>query len=360
VQPTSITVRRFSAFEDLELGFSRGLNVFIGENATGKSHMMKLLYVLLAVAQRNRSATPSEAQRRWEEKLHDKLAGVFRPDGDRIGRLVHRGVGRQEAKVTLHCGTDQAVGFSLSSLDRLRVTAMTATKVPRSIFLPTREALAMYEGFISAYENRELSFDETYYDLCKALSGTPLRGPRMKKARDLIEPLEEILGGRVVLKGGRFYVHSKVGEGVIEAHLLAEGYRKIASLAHLIANGSLLRNSVLFWDEPEANLNPRLVTKVVDVLRSLAAGGVQVFVSTHDYLVSQEFALAAEYRTKPTVPTRFFAFGRQSLSAPVQVEAADRLHDLDDNAILQEFAEHYDREQELFYGRPTAQGEGRE
>ena len=60
-------------------------------------------------------------------------------------------------------------------------------------------------------------------------------------------------------------------DGAIDAHLLSEGQRKIASLVRLIVNGSLTSNDLLFWDEPEANLNPRLVTKVATALRALAA-----------------------------------------------------------------------------------------
>ena len=117
-----------------------------------------------------------------------------------------------------------------------------------------------------------------------------------------------------------------------------------------------MRNAVLFWDEPEANLNPRLITKVAAVLRLLASRGVQVFVSTHDYLLSHEIAMAVDYHTKPRVLTRFYAFGRPKPADPVEVQAAEQLSDLEDNAILQEFAAHYDREQRLFLSAPARGG----
>ncbi|MBK9260639.1 MAG: hypothetical protein IPM54_12555 [Polyangiaceae bacterium] len=86
--------------------------------------------------------------------------------------------------------------------------------------LPTREVLAMYEGFIAAYQAREISFDETYYDACIALSQSVLRGPRSEQAQALIAPIEVALGGKVALQGNRFYVVRK--DGVMEAHLVAE------------------------------------------------------------------------------------------------------------------------------------------
>lgn len=37
------------------------------------------------------------------------------------------------------------------------------------------EFLSKNEGFIAAYDNRELAYDETYYDLSLALNALPLR-----------------------------------------------------------------------------------------------------------------------------------------------------------------------------------------
>ena len=103
--------------------------------------------------------------------------------------------------------------------------------------------MMLLEGFAALYQKRELSFDETYYDLCLALQTAPLRGPRAAMANRLAGPLEESLGGSVHHDQGRFYVKNE--DGVIEAHLLSEGFRKIASLVRLVQNGSLARSGLL-------------------------------------------------------------------------------------------------------------------
>ncbi len=69
----------------------------------------------------------------------------------------------------------------------------------------------MFEGFILAYQERKLSFDETYYDACVALSQAALRGPGSEEARVLIEPIETALKVPVSLQGGRFYLLRKDG-----------------------------------------------------------------------------------------------------------------------------------------------------
>ena len=97
------------------------------------------------------------------------------------------------------------------------------------------------------------------------------------------------MGGQIKLeKTGRFYLN--VPElGQLEISLVAEGLRKLATIARLIATGSLLDKGYLFWDEPEANLNPRTLKEVARVLLHVAANGIQVFVATHSLFLLKEF-----------------------------------------------------------------------
>ena len=44
----ALTVQNFTCFEDVSFEFSTGINVFIGENGTGKTHILKLLYAILS------------------------------------------------------------------------------------------------------------------------------------------------------------------------------------------------------------------------------------------------------------------------------------------------------------------------
>ena len=273
----------------------------------------------------------------------NKLLGLFRPDDGQVGRLVHRSVGQSSgwAKVDFSGDGEFRVDISTTGAVKRRFRGTP----PRAVFIPSREVLSIFPGFIASYENRELAFDETYYDLCKALSAAQLRGPRAEIASKLMDPLAKVLGGRVVLESNRFMLKSKSGN--LEAPLLSEGFRKLGALAHLIANGSLTANSVLFWDEPEANLNPRLVTLVATMLRTLASQGTQIIVATHDFLLSQELSLAAEHQTEPRVPMSFVGLSRDRDGGAVTAQSAETLVDLRDNPILAEFAAHYDREQTL-------------
>ena len=347
---TSVNFKKFTVFEDASIKFSPGINVFIGANETGKTHAMKLVYSMLRAWKDFESEEPGSSRKpssHLAERIKAKLAAVFRPEGGRIGRLVRRARGRNKASLDLEI-TGGRFWFILSTLGGINIEKCESTGVPASIFLPAREVLSIYPGFLSAYENRELAFDETYYDLCLALSASPLRGPRGDAASTLWRPLGDNLKANVSLEKNGFYVTSKE-HGIIEANLVAEGIRKIASLMHLLANGSLMKNAILFWDEPEANLNPKLIKLVADFLIKLAEGGVQIVVTTHDYLLTNELSLQAEYQTEPVKksPIRFFSFYRNE-DHSVGIQEGNTLADLSRNPIMEEFEALYNREQSLF------------
>jgi energy-coupling factor transporter ATP-binding protein EcfA2 len=348
VKVTKLDLDKFSVFEKATFEFSRGINVFIGANGTGKSHLLKMIYSVLK-ANRDAALKNGAAHQSFQTLLAQKLSGVYRPDNDQISRLVTRVRGGQ--RMTAHLSSDAGEAkFSVNKQGKLSVSKETLPLSEPCIFIPSREALAMYEGFIKAYTERELSFDETYFDLCVALSGSQLRGPRLEKIRQLASPLEDILEGRVAIQGARFYLFKTKGKGNFEAHLLAEGLRKIGGLYHLIVNGSIIEKGFLLWDEPEANLNPKLVRKIAETLRRLAAFGIQVFVATHDYLLSNELSLAMEYADAQPADLkcdiRFFALTKTA-EAGVTVEHGRTLPELQHNDILAEFAAHYDRESRL-------------
>ncbi len=351
-------LEQFTAFESATFEFCSSINVLIGANATGKSHVMKIIYTLLKVcetAHQNKTAPMPEV-----EVLVDRtLLEVFRTDS--LNEFVR--CGKEEAWGSLDYGNEE-LAFGINREQDDVEVSYEPNKLPDPvppIYLPPQEFLSINEGFIAAYNKRELPYDETYYNLSLALNSLPLRGGQLVDVQEAIAFLRQVIAGEQVEKGevvtqenGRFKF--SLPEGELDVHLVAEGYRKIATLLYLLQNGSLTKDSILFWDEPEANLNPKLIVKVVKVLQLLASLGMQIFVATHDYLLSHELSLLAEYPTKGGVDVKFFALHKADRKAGVLVESGQTLAEIDHNLILDEFAAHYDRESSLFY-KSEAMGE---
>ncbi len=339
-------IENFTVFDRQRFEFCDGINVVIGANGTGKSHLLKLLYVLtkcsaigkLGVTHKNeKSVSHSPAT----------LAGIFKPENGDVRTLKRKQKESSISEISIIAGSEThsvRVCGNMKDGDTYIGDISSHSVDNNAIFIPPNEVLAIYPGFAASYEKRELAFDQTYYDLCKALSAAPLKVKHIVFSR-LVPIFEDILQGKVVQKGDRFYVQKKKAEKLLEAHLLAEGHRKIATIVHLINNGAIDKQTILFWDEPEANLNPILIKHIALFLRELARIGIQVFIATHDYLLTGELSLAVEYHTQPEVPIRFFAMSRNG-DNPVEVQSGNTLADLQNNPILDEFAAHYTREQD--------------
>lgn len=342
-----LRLKNFTVFEDATFSFSPGLNVLIGANATGKSHVLKAAYALLkAWDESSRTADGSLQQRKLAGHLTaDKFARIFKPIDGELRRLV-RNASKVEAEANIVTDANGSY-LRIRPSGNVIAPASHRNRPAPCLFMPARDVLSMYEGFIAAYSNRELAFDETYYDVCVALSASPLK-EKDGWAQDAIRSLGQELGGDVRLRGGRFFV------GKLEAQLVAEGLRKVAAVVQLLKNGSLARNTVFFWDEPEAGLNPHLIKKIARLLLSLSQSGLQIVVTSHDYLLTSEISLAAEYETEigKAASPRFFCLSRPRPTLPVQVEAADTLSELEHNPILEEFAAHYDRQHAMFVRGP--------
>lgn len=328
-----IKLDNFTSFSGLDQTFSPGINVIIGANGTGKTHLLKVLYAASAV-------TVGEDK---EKDFALKLRNVFNPYQGRIGRLARRQSNSVKTKivVTREGGARLTADFTnhTNKPSDVKVIGEVAWKREElaSAYIPVKEMLAHAPGFLATAAKREIAFEEVYVDIIKRAFLPRLMGPIDKDRQRLLTALQKAIDGKVVAKGEHFFLKNKQGD--LEFTLLAEGMRKLALIWLLIQNGTLLSGSVLFWDEPEANLNPSLMGEVVEVILELQRMGVQVFLTTHNYVLLKEFDLRK--RTEDQI--RYLSLFRDETEA-VSAKASDSYLGVDPNAIAGTFNDLYDRE----------------
>lgn len=337
-----IRFQRFTAFEDLKIDFSPGINIFIGENATGKTHIMKAVYAACDI---------TKSKIGFAEKINN----VFFPSGKQIGRLVKRtsvsSTGYLEIFRTVQGGKTASLRISLSNHTTKPENAKISGS-PRlwketpveAAYIPVKDMMANAPGFRSLYDEREIHFEEIYVDIIRKAFRPLLKGQPDRERKGLLKILKDAMEGKVIQKNEEFFLKSKRGE--LEFTLLAEGYRKMGLLWLLIQNGTLLNGSVLLWDEPETNLNPRLMEKVVGILLKLQRMGVQIFLATHDYVFLKEFDLQADKDDKII----FHSLYRNPQTREIEISSTDQYLDISPNAIDDTFGRIVDREIEKSMG----------
>lgn len=364
----SLSLENFTVFSSAQFEFSPGINVIIGENGTGKTHVLKAGYCL------NRAWPDSMfdqvgflSQKSMEVYFEERLIRLFQPD--HLMNLIRRGNARSllEAEMTGSPLEDNSLNISFSGISSCtpiawKVEVLENNEVhallpdfaafvnykndATSIFIPSKEIVSFYEGLGGILDQYKIKLDATYKDMTINFNFPELVEP---PKLDVIEELEIILGGRLDLEG-RKLVFVEKGGYKMETPLLAEGVRKLAMLPYFIRHGLIqMKGETLFWDEPETNLNPRLISKLAEALVILAREGIQIILATHSLFLLKEIdlqlQLAAESNNK--VDSRFFALSLGNDG--VEVSAGDSIKDVDPITALDMEIDQADRYNEWFY-----------
>lgn len=327
-----IKLDNYTVFENCLMEFGSGINVFIGENGTGKTHILKALYSACQSVQPKIS-------------FSQKLVSTMLPDDYKIARLITKKPGNRTC--TLRIIAEEP---SIDQRRELKAVFNGKTKKwdaevsgengweesfagVSSIFIPAKEILSHSYNLNAAVEKNNVRFDDTYLDVLNAAK-VDISVDGTNEVKDaLLDKIQKMTHGTVLYDARRDEFYLKRGSFKQEFNLVAEGIRKMALLWQLVKNGTLRNGSVLFWDEPEANINPKFIPIIVELLLELQRKGVQIFISTHDYMIASYF----EVKKQAGDDITFHSLSHIDGTTGIQYEKSDRFDDLKNNAIVTAF-----------------------
>lgn len=364
---SKLHLKNFIAFTDLGIDFSPGINIVIGENGTGKTQLLKAILTL---------SGPETVGDHADEQLAHKLCRLYHPLSDQVGEL-RRGGERGEAMLsaTFASGHEITAQFS-GSATVVKVSTNAQGEASPAIFIPTKEVLSLVRGLTAEQPDLptiERIFDDGYLDLANQLAKEGASDLDAKVQLDprfasIVPRLTNLIDGQYLLEKGRFifeagrYVekdaatrskaqHAQMYQDSTEwkfvpaskqrlsCGMTAEGYRKIGVLQRLLSNGSLNpgTSGPLLWDEPESNLNPKLMKDLVLALLELARNGQQIILATHDYVLLKWFDLLTNKGQGDQV--RFHVLSRDTDTGQVRRDSMDDYLAIEPNAIADTFNE---------------------
>lgn len=345
----SLHLTNFTVFSDATFEFSSGINVLIGENGTGKSHVLKAAYLMITTRysiQIDSSVIKSADFEKYHLSEMIRFQRTFKTK--ETNNLISFGKEKAEVKAIFNNNSQLSCQFpSDKEICGIGFNCRDSQidEIYEAVFIPPKEFLSTYPNFFSLYEKFRIGFDETYFDLSKLLNQPLLRDNG--DLQPLIDSLENIIGGKMVLKGDHFYLRTfeKNGESQdIEIDMIAEGVRKMGMLAYLISNDAIKKGVTIFWDEPEANLNPRLMRKLAEALIELTKHNIQLVLATHSFFFMKELSLLIEqYQT----PARFFNLKKEE-NGELEIDYNEHLTRLDGIVSVDEKIFQYDRRLENF------------
>lgn len=270
------------------------INLIIGENATGKTFLLKALYSAIRSMEDYKRG---DDVRSMNEILAEKLRWTFQVD--KLGDIVNRSASeplyfKMSSDHRQNCLEYQ---FTQSTTTKvINVTAPKAQKEGNSIFIPAKEVLSLFSVILKSREiDKSFGFDDTYYDLVKALRITPTRGKNFAAFSNARKKLSAVINGKVDYddNSGKWYYKNKSNQK-FSIGATAEGVKKISIMDRLLGNGYINKESVLFIDELESALHPNAICEFLDMISDISHEmGLQVFISTHSYFVIKKLYLIA-------------------------------------------------------------------
>lgn len=285
----NIDIKNLGPLKEVKTDFSENINLVIGKNDTGKTLLLKAMYVALrALENFQRGKEPKG----FKKLLDEKLYWTFQLE--KLGDLVRKG--SEDNKMRFEAGINgHSLLFNFSSSAVKGVGECSEIVEPRNdftVFIPAKEVLSIENVVRKSREiDREFGFDDTFYDLIQFLDKPTARGGG-KHVTEARKQLRNFIGGELLQDNKKGWYFKK-GKAEFDIQITAEGIKKIAILDRLIGNKVLKKGTVLFIDEPEAHLHPEAILFLMDILKKLCKQGVQVIMSTHSYFVIKKLSLIA-------------------------------------------------------------------
>jgi len=363
-------LKNFTVFADADFEFSPGLNVLVGTNGTGKSHVLKLGYAVESISfSLNKEAVKEAAkevankdsetfvkkpkelysgQFAWMFRLKDLLPEIFRSGS--LNSLINWNT-NQQARIAVALGEyeREEIDFRIhnkignsDSVIRVNEVPSEMKNIDGAVFIPARDILTL-SWILPGSEQLVLPLEKNYLDLLNQLRLLPLRN---SESREAITALTDIVGGEVRAEGDTYFLVDTTGRRV-PINMVAEGLRKFGTLQKLLANGSLTKNTTLYWDEPEANLNPALLRKLAAILAELARQGFQIILATHSTDLLKEFHILSRQKDAQPLPIKYFGLNAEPGEA-TRIVSTDNFEYLPDVVALSEELKQADELEEIF------------
>lgn len=305
---THFSIANFLNFNKHTFDTSANINLILGENDTGKTGLLKLLYSIAKSWETfNRKehfdSTP------YKKLLGEKIFDVFQPrENRRIGDLVSKGCNdklRIDASFAKDENNIQHINFAFGdktykTINECSEPLKTFSKDLNSVFVPSKEILTALKTIKYARQKLYLpGFDDTFLDLIKSVEVPKSLKDESNSLAAMQRQLDELFESKIHSSGGEEPFISQKDNKKFSISLTSDGLKRVGIISSLLKNNQIRKGTILFIDEPEANLHPRIIRSFIEVIMEFATKDIQVFLASHNYFVTKQLTIYAKRQNIP-------------------------------------------------------------
>jgi len=258
---TKIEVKNLTAFENMQMSINANVNVIIGESGTGKTHLLKFIYML-------------------SQLLTEKAVGFqsffeAKPQTEEL--ILLRDNFKDEASFSFWIGNEQ-VQYYCYNREKVRLDDnITMEKSKTGIFRSVENSHDKWSEIVKCS-----LLEHQLKQLIKNLVFIP--------AKDMLAHSKEMPavkaedGDDIPCDKSLINIINKAATKCKKKEIPVTAKEIILEFEEMM-DKSITEGTILLWDEPEAHINPKLIPLLGEVILELGKKGVQIFLVTYDYLI---------------------------------------------------------------------------
>ncbi|MFN3851596.1 MAG: AAA family ATPase [Spirosomataceae bacterium] len=332
-----IELKNFGPIDHFEFDLDKDLHVIYGENNIGKSSIINTIYILtnswkniIAIS----NLTDDYAREKYENKIKDELTQnfevTFKELYNQLSDKSYPIIIITSSEVESHFGVqvnfwgdEEAISIKkhlygkVSIIKDSKSTFNEIDEIFDFIYFFPASRSGMYRVMssmgeilakFSQYRNQlnisnlsipSLTFPESEY----FLNLSSINNSKKSEYASTVEKIEkEVLGGEIYFDDSAKKLRYKSFETGLDLELhetssmIAEIAPIVAHLKYILPNSS----SILFIEEPEAHLHPKIQVEMMRIYADLVNAGVKVVMTTHsDFMMNELTNLILERKLKP-------------------------------------------------------------
>lgn len=337
----SFEITKYRQFENAKFDNFSNINLFIGENDTGKTTILKFLYANCSelreiVDNGEKDISVYSYLNRIPNK--DMVMDILSSNNnDNIDFNLPNKIIRLGLKSYYMHHFDCVICNSKNEIITSKKDVNDFKYDYKALFIPAKEILSIMNSIAYLKSKGISDFDDSYNDIVFEI----LTQKNVDEA-NFLEVFKnkskyDFYNGKVKMlnNGNKKVVYYRNDGEVYDINFVAEGIKKLGIFPILHNTGNLTKKTVLFIDEPENSLHPKLVREFMRFLVDISKDEIQIFMASHNSFVLNQLSNIAEIDNYP-INVYFFLKDKENINK-VNIEGPfDLSKEFPDNSITDE------------------------
>lgn len=321
-------IHDYRQFKNAKFDNFSNINLFVGENDTGKTTILKFLYCvsyeLKGCLGKNIRTCNIYQYINNLYVLNKFKFPVSYTENNKLKKLFLLDKDKVNFNVSFLNSKDEII----TSYDNIN----NCNYDYKPLFVPAKEILSIMNAIIYLKnQNIESGFDDSYTDIIYEILAR--KNIDERELLSVFKNKYDFYNGNIRIDKNTNAINYHKNDGnIYNINITAQGIKKLGIFEVLHNTGNLTKKSILFIDEPENSLHPKMVRELMRFLADISKEGVQIFMASHNSFVLNQLSNIA---IKENYPINVYFFIKEDNHTKID-GAYDLSKEFPDNSISDE------------------------